>query len=179
MTKSRTRSPDQAPRRKRGGPARRVGEMLPNIGQAGFRRFGFIQSAVVSRWPEIVGERYARVSAPESIRFPRGERSDGVLHMVCASAHAPMMQHVTPEIIERINRFFGYSAVARVMIRHGEIKLTKAQRPAPAQSAELSEELGESLKTIADPELKTVLEALAQGIAASEARPIPVVGKIS
>lgn len=183
MTKSRTRSPARPnaaeTRRSSGGPARRVGEMLPDIGHSAFRKFGFVQSAVVTRWPEIVGERYARVSAPESIRFPRGERTDGVLHMVCASAHAPMMQHVTPEIMERINRFFGYTAVARVVIRHGEVKIAKASRPPESKPVPISEELGESLRTIADPELKTVLEALAKGIAASEAPPIPIIGKIS
>lgn len=179
MTKSRTRSTTAAPRRKRGGPARRMGEMLPEIGQAGFRRFGFIQSAVVSRWPEIVGERYARVSAPELIRFPNGARTDGVLHMVCVSAHAPMMQHVTPEIMERVNRFFGYSAVGRVIIRHGEVRLQRTKRAPELVTVPLPEELGDSLKSIADVELKTVLEALAQGIAAGEVRPIKIAGKIS
>ena len=40
-----------------------------------FKRFGFVQGAVVSRWAEIVGERYAKVSTPESIRFPDRARS--------------------------------------------------------------------------------------------------------
>ena len=44
--------------------ARAVSDMLPDVGRAAFRRFGFVQSSVVSRWREIVGERYAAVSAP-------------------------------------------------------------------------------------------------------------------
>ena len=47
------------------GGARAVSELLPKVGGAAFRKFGFVQSAVVSRWAEIVGERYARVSSPE------------------------------------------------------------------------------------------------------------------
>src|SRR5690606_17091062 len=47
--------------RPRGGPARPVAELVPQIGRAAFRRFGFVQSSVVTRWPEIVGERHARV----------------------------------------------------------------------------------------------------------------------
>src|SRR3954467_1588538 len=98
----------EAPRANR---ARAVADMIPAVGGAAFRRFGFVQSSIVSRWREIVGERYAGISCPESIRFPHGRRSDGVLTLVVEGAHAPMMQHVAPVVIERVNRFFGYPAV--------------------------------------------------------------------
>ena len=68
--------------RPRGGPARAVGDLMPQIGRTAFRRFGFVQSSVVTRWPEIVGERHARVCAPEAIRFPPGEKADGILQLV-------------------------------------------------------------------------------------------------
>ena len=42
------------------------------------------------------------------------------LELVVEGAHAAMMQHVVPEIVDRVNRFFGYSAVARVRLRQGE-----------------------------------------------------------
>jgi hypothetical protein len=163
--------------RSRGGRARRMGEMLPSVGGAAFRRFGFVQSSVVSRWREIVGERYAGVSSPESIRFPYGKRADGTLTLMVSSAHAPMMQHVGPTIIERVNRFFGYNAVIRVIIRQGEVKRA-AERPKPVELVPLPLELGESLKTIADPELKAVLESLARGVATQSSQFLPI-GKIS
>ncbi|MDB5699857.1 MAG: hypothetical protein JWL66_56 [Sphingomonadales bacterium] len=166
-----------APERARGGRARTMSEIVPDVGRAAFRRFGFIQSSVVSRWGEIVGERYAKVTAPESIRFPNGERANGVLTLTVAGAHAPMMQHVTPVIIERVNRFFGYAAVVRVVMRQGELPVPKP-RAAPKPFVVVPIELGESLRTIADPELKAVLESLAQGVAAATALPISL-GKIS
>ena len=86
--------------RPRGGPAKPVAELVPQIGRAAFRRFGFVQSSVVTRWPEIVGETHARVCMPESIRFPPGEKSGGILQLVVVPAHAPLIQHVLPEIIE-------------------------------------------------------------------------------
>ncbi|AHE56426.1 DUF721 domain-containing protein [Sphingomonas sanxanigenens] len=168
-TGSKTTPP--AVERERGGRARSVSEMLPDVGRAAFRQFGFIQSSIVSRWAEIVGPRYAEASAPEAIRFPPGRRSEGVLHLVVASAHAPMMQHVAPAIIERVNRFFGYPAVARLAIRQGMIE-KRAARPAPAaEPAPIPRDLGESLREIGDPELKAVLEALARGVAASNGPP--------
>lgn len=153
-----------------------MGEMLPDVGGVAFRRFGFVQSSIVSRWSEIVGERYAAVSTPESIRFPQGKRADGVLTLAVAGAHAPMMQHVVPAIIDRVNRFFGYAAVARVVIRQGDVAKA-APRPQRPELVALPVELGDSLRTIADPELKAVLESLARGVATA-ARP-PAVGKVS
>ena len=169
-----SKSVDERPR---GGRAKRMGEMLPNVGGAAFRRFGFVQSSVVSRWREIVGEKYAEVSTPESIRFPHGKRADGTLTLMVSRAHAPMMQHVGPTIIERVNRFFGYSAVIRVAIRQGEVARAAA-RPKPPELVALPVELGDSLRTLADPELKAVLVSLARGVATQAATFIPI-GKIS
>ena len=163
----------------RGGRPRAVAEMLPAIGRASFRRFGFVQHAVVSRWAEIVGPRYADVSAPESIRFPAGQRAGGALTLQVASAHAPLLQHVIPEIISRVNRFFGYPAIDRVMLRQG---LTPRPRrtPAPAATAEppveIPVDLGDSLRAVGDPELRAVLEQLARGIATGEK--LAVAGKV-
>jgi hypothetical protein len=167
--------------------ARAVSDMLPDVGRASFRRFGFVQSSVVTRWREIVGERYAGVSTPESIRFPHGRRSEGVLTLVVEGAHAPMMQHVSPVIIERVNRFFGYPAVARVAFKQGIVKVAKAKaRTAPPSLRPVPAELGDSLRAIADPELRACLESLARGVAASEGQAafnevtaIPVIGKLT
>ena len=115
------RKKSDKPAAERVGGLRAVGDMLPSVGGTAFRRFGFVQSSVVSRWREIVGPRYADVSAPESIRFPAGKHKDGVLTLMVDSAHAPMMQHVAPAIMERVNRFFGYGAVARLTIRQGQV----------------------------------------------------------
>ncbi|WP_185210306.1 DUF721 domain-containing protein [Sphingomonas sp. NBWT7] len=155
----------------RSNRSRQVSELLPHVGGAAFRRFGFVQSSIVTRWPEIVGERLAAASAPESIKFPMGKKQDGTLTLVARGAHAVMIQHVIPEIVERVNRFFGYAAVAKVTIRQGEV----AARPKPRVAAApqpVPAELGQSLKTIEDPELKAVLEALAAGIGASSGLPI-------
>ena len=61
----------RAPRR---GHARAAGDLVGDIAGMTFKRFGFVQGAVVSRWAEIVGERYAKVSTPESVRFPAGKK---------------------------------------------------------------------------------------------------------
>lgn len=151
--------------RPRGGPAKPVADLVPQIGRAAFRRYGFVQSSVVTRWPEIVGPQHAKVCAPESIRFPPGEKSEGILNLVVLPAHAPLIQHVIPEIIERVNRFFGYRALARVKIRQGKVQPPPAQEARGAPSLKpIPMELGESLRDIGDPELRTVLESLARSM---------------
>ncbi|WP_147158680.1 DUF721 domain-containing protein [Novosphingobium sediminis] len=156
--------------RPRGGEARAIADLMPAIGRTAFRRFGFVQSSVVSRWGEIVGAAHARHCAPESIRFAPGEKSEGILQLVVTPAHAPLIQHVIPEIIDRVNQFFGYRAVARVKLRQGAVQppaSSDTQRPlrtAPPSLKPIPMELGESLRDIGDPELRTVLESLARSL---------------
>ena len=153
-------------KRPRGGFAKPIADLMPQIGRTAFRRFGFVQSSVVTRWPEIVGETHARVCVPEAIRFPPGEKAEGILQLVVKPAHAPLIQHVIPEIIERVNRFFGYKAVAKVKLRQGEVKPPYAEKraSAPPSLKPIPMELGDSLRDIGDPELRTVLESLARSL---------------
>ena len=161
------RTDPDAPRENR---SRAVAELLPAIGGAALRRFGFVQSSIVSRWPEIVGAKLAGASIPESIRFPVGKKQDGVLTLTVRGAHAPMMQHIAPEIIERVNRFFGYAAIVKVAIRQGEVA-APVPRKAPPSIRPVPVDLGMSLKGIADPELRAVLESLAAGVASTHGLP--------
>ncbi|WP_445177157.1 DUF721 domain-containing protein [Rhizorhapis sp. SPR117] len=177
MMPTMTKRPDKkspADQRPRGGPARNIADIVPNIGRAAFRRFGFVQSSIVTRWDEIVGSKYAEVSAPESIRFPVGQKAGGTLSLIVASGFAPMMQHVLPEIVERVNRFFGYNAVAKVAMRQGTVEPQGGdieRRPPPRMLRPIPVELGDSLRDIGDPELRAVLESLAQGLANSSGPP--------
>jgi hypothetical protein len=147
----------------RSGRARAAGDIIGDVGGVAFKRFGFIQSAVVSRWSEIVGERYARVSLPESIRFPNGRKSGGALTLLVEGAHAPLMQHLAPLIIDKVNRFFGYEAINRIVFRQGKPP-TVDNRPLRPSLRPVPKELGEGLRQIADPELRACLESLAARI---------------
>ena len=163
-----------AKERPRGGEARRVADLVPAIGNLAFRKFGFVQSSIITRWPEIVGPKLARVTSPESLRFPPGKKADGTLAITVGGAHATVVQHVVPDIIERVNRFFGYAAVARVRVNQGQVR-----RQAPPARLPLVEPdvvpptvpLSPSLNGIADPELRAVLEGLATSLARRDALP--------
>jgi len=153
--------PGDSPRQNR---VRAAGEIVAEVGGMAFRRFGFIQSSVVSRWGEIVGDRLADVTQPAMIRFPAGQKAGGTLHLTISGAHAPMLQHVAPDIIGAVNRFFGYAAVAQVRMTHGQVTPAPPVQP-PAMLKPVPAELGDSLRDIGDPELRTVLERMAAGLA--------------
>jgi hypothetical protein len=181
MTK-RNEQADDPPRSCR---PRAAGELVGDVGGQSFKRFGFVQSSIVSRWAEIVGERYARASTPESIRFPAGRKSGGVLTLLVDGAHAPLIQHLTPLIVERVNRFFGYSAINRIVFRQGKLP-SPAARPERPQLRPVPKELGEGLREVADAELRACLESLAARIAATSGppslvddgeEPIPVINR--
>jgi hypothetical protein len=154
----------------RSGRPRAAGELIGEIGGQSFRRFGFVQHSIVSRWAEIVGERYSKVSCPESIKFPAGKKAGGVLTLLVDGAHAPLIQHLTPMIVDKVNRFFGYAAINRIVFRQGKppAPTPKPERP---QLRAVPKELGEGLREIADPELRHCLESLAAQIAASSGPP--------
>jgi hypothetical protein len=163
----RKQTEEEAPRSCR---PRAAGELVGDIGGQSFRRFGFMQSSIVSRWAEIVGERYAKVSSPESIKFPAGKKAGGVLTLLVDGAHAPLIQHLTPMIVDRVNRFFGYAAINRIVFRQGKPP-APAARPQRPQLAAVPKELGEGLREIADPELRACLESLGAQIAATSGPP--------
>ncbi len=173
-------SRQDAPRR---GHARAAGDLVGDIAGVTFKRFGFVQGAVVSRWAEIVGERYAKVSTPESVRFPQGKKSGGTLTLTVVGAHAPLMQHLTPLIIERVNRFFGYAAVDKIAFRQGRVDTAK--RPVRPEPRAIPRELGEGLREIADPGLRACLESLAARLVTdgppkiAEPTPLPPLRRIS
>jgi hypothetical protein len=164
---SKRKPQDESPRSCR---PRSAGELLGEIGDQSFKRFGFVQHSIVSRWAEIVGKRYAKVSCPESIKFPAGKKAGGVLTLMVDGAHAPLIQHLTPMIVERVNRFFGHAAINRIVFRQGK---PPAPRPRPErpQLRPVPKELGEGLREVADPELRACLESLAAQIVASSGPP--------
>jgi hypothetical protein len=64
-----------------------------------------------------------------------------VLNILVQGAHAPLMQHLAPVIIERVNRFFGYSAVAKLAFRQGA-PVARAEKAEAPEASPVPKELG-------------------------------------
>jgi hypothetical protein len=79
---------------------------------------GFAGRAIVSLWPEIVGERLAQRTRPLKIDWPRrrpapGEASEPATMVIrVESAFALEMQQLAPIVLDRVNTHLGWRAVA-------------------------------------------------------------------
>lgn len=120
---------------------RALASTLPKVTAPIFKKRGFAEAGILTDWPAIVGEHLASHTMPEKIAFARGARSAGTLHIVTESAFAPELQHLEPQVLERINGYFGYHAVARLRIQHGRVvpaPIDPTRRTGVGQTAILS-----------------------------------------
>ena len=137
------------------------------------RKRGFTEAALLTRWGDIVGPGLAAEAVPDRLAFPRGRNSGATLHVRVAGAAALELQHLAPQIIERINVFFGYPAVARLALTQGPVVPPPARRetapPAPV-TADRAGAIDEAAADIADPALRTAIAALGRAVAGARRR---------
>ncbi|MGE3872137.1 MAG: DUF721 domain-containing protein [Parvibaculaceae bacterium] len=137
--------------------------------RAAFARYGFAYADLITQWPAIVGDGVAQWSEPERIKWPRmgadERRQGGTLVIRVTPGRGLDLQHETPRIIDRINAFYGYAAIAAVKIRQGALSRKKAlSRAVPALGAPAAQALESELEAVADPELKGALRRLGQAV---------------
>ncbi|MEM8985293.1 MAG: DUF721 domain-containing protein [Pseudomonadota bacterium] len=86
------------------------------VGRLG-KKFGFADPELLKKWPEIVGDVVAKLARPEKLARRGGA---GVLTLRARhGAAAAQLQHVAPQILECVNRHYGYKAVASLKITQG------------------------------------------------------------
>jgi hypothetical protein len=143
-----------------------ISTSLPNIAAPALRKRGFAQAKLITDWPAIVGEVLARETLPQKLVFPRGGKSDAVLHLRVALGFALELQHIAPQIIDRVNSFFGYHAVADLRYSQGPIPLQKRPRQvSPPRLSDIDEEkLKGEISDIDDPGLEAALLRLGRAV---------------
>lgn len=153
----------------RRGGVRPVAAALPKIAAKAIGKRGFAEAALITEWHRIVGENLAKVSQPEKLSFPPGERSKGTLHIRVQGGVGTELQHLEPQVIERINGHFGYGAVARLKLIHAPLRQPPKRRgrlkpKSPPPSAAERGALDKVLSEVEDPEVKLALERLGKAI---------------
>lgn len=161
--------PEQ-PGDKRGGSGpRAIAETAQRLTKRPMGKRGFTEAALIAEWQSVVGSLLGGATLPLRIVFPRGERIAGTLHVrVASGALATELQHQEPLVIQRINGYFGYGAVARLAIVQGPVPRRQPRRPLalPLLSAAQERDLSDQLDGIRDPEVKAALAALGRHLAA-------------
>jgi hypothetical protein len=148
------------PRRNQGRP---LADLVGNALQSAFKRQGFAAVDIISHWEDIVGPELASRTEPLRLVWPRREDpfSTGTLTVRVEGAYALELQHLTPVVIERVNRYFGWACVGRIAIRQGPVT-RKARKPnLPLEPpAEVVAEVKQGLGEFEDEELKASLARL-------------------
>jgi hypothetical protein len=128
-------------------------DLARKLAAPALRRHGFAEGALVARWPEIVGERFADVSLPTRLSFAPESRSGGTLAVQIEGPLATQFQHAESLLIERVNQFFGYAAVARLKLMQGPVPSRQIKRQAPLSAGPPPKEV----EAMADGPLKSAL----------------------
>ncbi len=154
-----------------------VGAYVPGIARKVFEAHGFSSASILSDWPEIIGAEFAAITAPERIVWQRGgnnpdfdeesqtrtashKRSGATLVLRVEGPRSLEIQHITPQLLERINIYFGYRAVAGLRSIQGP-GMRETLRPAPVKEIKKIE-LDEEIK---DEKLRAALEKLGGSLA--------------
>jgi hypothetical protein len=130
-------------------------------------RRGFATADLIAAWPEIAGPLYAGCTAPEKIVWPRDEdNAAGVLFVKADGPRAIFVQHDLPQILERVNAYFGYRAIGQARIVQSPVRTDSAPaRKTPAALApEAERALAEQLDDIDDEQLRAALARLGRGV---------------
>ena len=162
-------------RNKRAGGLRPVATTLPKITRKALGRRGLAEGSLIAEWPEIVGETLAARCLPIKLSFADPmRRAEGTLVLQVESAWTLELQHLAPQLIERINQTLGYAAVARLNFRQGPLP-GRPKPPGPAQlEPEAEAESGETTppaplsEPIEDERLRAILEDLGRSLGGPE-----------
>src|ERR1700738_1152223 len=114
--------------------AKPLSVLLGQIFSDAYAKQGFASRELVTRWAEIAGSEVAAHSQPLKIQWPRpveGQvQEPATLVLRVEGPMALEIQHSSDVILQRVNRFFGWSAVGRLALRQGA-----PPRPGPPQSS--------------------------------------------
>jgi hypothetical protein len=165
-------APAAPPKRRAKGFARAADLAAPTLKQVGAKR-GFAELRLLTEWRVIVGEALASVCRPIKVSYKgRTTGLGATLYVAAEGARAPELAMQEPQIIERVNQFYGYRAISRLMIdqsRAGMVaatgfadKTTPFQRDHPKQAATSENRI--AVEGVTDKRLRLALSRLGANI---------------
>lgn len=125
---------------------------------------GFTGVDILSGWSDILGADLARGVVPEKLTFDRDARVNGTLHVkTSGGAFALLFEHQKAKVIERINTYFGYPAVAKIQITQGSLPTPKRIAPTPTHKVSAADEraVRARLASVSDDALREKLVQIA------------------
>lgn len=148
--------------------AKPLSVLLGGVFADAFARQGFASRELVTRWAEIAGAEVAKHSEPLKIQWPRPV--EGQPHepaTLVLRVEGPMaleIQHASDAILQRVNRFFGWSAVGKLALRQAPLSRLDRRKRLPEPDPAAVARLAASLANVEDQDLRSALARLGVSI---------------
>ena len=148
--------------------AKPLSVLLSDVFSDAYAKQGFAARELVTRWAEIIGPEFSAHCEPLKLQWPRpveGQAQEPATLML--RVEGPMaleIQHASDVILQRVNRFFGWSAVGRLALRQGPLSRRPRPRPSLAPDAGEVEQIAKTLSSVEDDGLRAALARLGASI---------------
>ena len=148
--------------------AKPLSVLLSDVFSDAYAKQGFAARELVTRWAEIAGPEVAAHSEPLKIQWPRpveGQPQEpATLVLRVEGPMALEIQHNSDVILQRVNRFFGWSAVGRLALRQAPLSRRDRPKTSRAPDPEAVAKVAKTLATVEDEELRAALARLGASI---------------
>jgi hypothetical protein len=148
--------------------AKPLSVLLSDVFSDAYAKQGFAARELVTRWAEIAGPEVAAHSEPLKIQWPRpveGQPQEpATLVLRVEGPMALEIQHASDVILQRVNRFFGWSAVGRLALRQAPLSRRGRRAASLAPDPNAVARVAESLSAVEDEELRAALARLGASI---------------
>ena len=148
--------------------AKPLSVLLSDVFSDAYAKQGFAARELVTRWADIAGPEIAAHSEPLKIQWPRpveGQPQEpATLVLRVEGPMALEIQHASDVILQRVNRFFGWSAVGRLALRQAPLSRRDRPKPSAAPDAKAVAEVAKTLSSVEDEELRDALARLGASI---------------
>ena len=148
--------------------AKPLSVLLSDVFSDAYAKQGFAARELVTRWAEIAGPEIAAHSEPLKMQWPRPVQGQvqepATLVLRVEGPMALEIQHASHAILERVNRFFGWSAVGKLALRQAPLSRRRRSVVPSAPDPKSVAEVAKTLSSIEDEELRAALARLGASI---------------
>ncbi len=152
---------------------RTLAPAIDKIARAAIGKDWNLYASLLEHWREIVGKDYAKSTTPVKIIFPKGKKEgekwaghkvSGSLTIRIPQGLAMEFDFLSEQIKKRINDFFGYEAVSRILLETYYANKKSEDLPPRTLSPKQKEDLEKEVENIENSALREVLQQLGQSI---------------
>ncbi|PZP86695.1 MAG: hypothetical protein DI582_02025 [Azospirillum brasilense] len=127
-------TPQKKPARRGGLFPKRIDEVVKLATQPLMDERGKLYGALLRDWPSIVGAARATSMRPQKLHWPAREAHGATLHLEVAASLAPELAYETETLLEQCARYFGYRAIARIVLHPSHQLVVPTPKPKPVDA---------------------------------------------